>query len=183
MRTAKGLCGFATVYSKILFHGGVWQMIMPYAFNKSLMAPIELWLNQQYELCVGSNRDGVLELNSNDIGLAMRARLPDTEHGRTARWMAENGHKGASIGFSWGTAKKEVRRIDGQDVVCIHEAHLYEASYLFGSGPGAVKESYITYKDIDFSKSLEGQCSNFAYEGAAIGVTRALEKLLANTKS
>ena|SRR5260221_14478181 len=91
--------------------------------------------------------------------------------------------KGASIGFSWETAKKEVRRIDGQDVVCIHEAHLYEASYLFGSGPGAVKESYITYKDIDFSKSLEGQCSNFAYEGAAIGVTRALEKLLANTKS
>ena len=92
--------------------------------------------------------------------------------------MGANGHTGASIQFNWSIAKKETRRINGQDVVCVHEAHLFEVSYLFGHGPGAVKESFITYKDVDFSNSLKEQCSNFAYEGAAIGVTRALENLM-----
>src|SRR6266849_1707736 len=101
-----GLCGYATIYRKIIFHGGEWNMVMPHAFDKSLKAPIELWLNHQQELLVGSNRDGVLELYSDDVGLAMRARLPETKNGKTASWMGANGHTGASIGFNWRFAKK-----------------------------------------------------------------------------
>jgi len=100
------------------------------------------------------------------------------KNGKTARWMGANGHTGASIGFNWEIAKKSTIRIDDKHVVCVHEAHLFEVSYLFGHGPGAVKESFITYKDVDFSNSLKEQCSNFAYEGAAIGVTRALQDVI-----
>ena len=147
-------------------------------FDRSLRSgnTVQLLLNHQSELCVGST-DDILELHSNSIGLAMRARLPDTEHGRTARWMAENGHDDASIGFDDYNARKEIRRIGGLDVTCIVEADLFEGSYLFGRGLGAVKNSYITYADVDFSRSLKDECNSFSYHGAAVGFKRALQKL------
>jgi HK97 family phage prohead protease len=168
------LCGWPTLYEKILFKDGWWQMLAPHAFDKSLASgrTIEFLLEHKPELVVGSNRDGCLELVSNGIGLAMRARLPDTKHGKTARWMAENVLTGVSIGFK--SVRNGIRIIDGKIVLYIIEADLDEVSLLHG--PGAVKESFLTYKDVDFSRSLKEQCSNFAYEGAAIGVTRALEQ-------
>jgi HK97 family phage prohead protease len=167
------LCGYVNVYDKVIFHDGVWQKIMPGCFAKSLTGRISLLLNHQPELLVGTNRDGCLELYSDDIGLAMRAILPNTKHGKTARWMGNNGHTAASICFDHG-AKTETRQIDGKNVVCFHEARLTEVSYLFCK-LGAFKETFLTYRDCDFTKSLREESKTFAYDGAAIGVTRALE--------
>ena len=172
------LFGYLTLYRKVIQHHGVRLMLDHGVFDKSLRSgsTVQLLLNHQSELCVGSTND-ILELHSDFIGLAMRARLPDTEHGRTARWMAENGHDDASIGFNDYNARTEIRRIDGLDVTCIVEADLFEGSYLFGKGLGAVKESYITFGDVDFSRSLKDECSSYLYHGAAVGFKRALQKL------
>jgi HK97 family phage prohead protease len=174
------LCGYVTYWNKIIAHHGNTVMVLPGCFDRTLRSgvKVEFLLNHQPELLVGSNRDGCLQLHSDHIGLAMRATLPTTERGKTARWMGINGHTAASIGFDWHGAKKQTRCINGVDVICVLDADLYEVSYLFGRGLGAVKESYITYKDVDFSESLRDQCSNhrFQYEGAAVHFSRALEQ-------
>jgi HK97 family phage prohead protease len=179
---ALALIGYVTYWNKIITHHGNTVMALPGCFDRTLRsgAKVELLLNHQPEFVVCTNRDG-LQLHSDAHGLAMRASLPATEHGKTARWMGENGHTDASIGFDWHGAWKQTRCINGVDVICILEADLYEVSYLFGRGLGAVKESYITYKDVDFSRSLRDECRWFAYEGAAVGVTRALQNLMNTT--
>ena len=88
-----------------------------------------------------------------------------------------------SIGFDWHGARKETRQINGADVVCIVDAHLFEISYLHGFRAGVVKDAFATLQDVDYSKSLREVCGNgkFLYEGAAIGVTRALQDIINRT--
>jgi homoserine dehydrogenase len=94
--------------------------------------------------------------------------------------MAENKNDCTSIGFDWHGAKKEIRCIDGLDVWCIIEANLYECSFLHGYGAGAMHDACAILKDTDYTKSLRDECSGgrFLYDGAAINVIRALQRLL-----
>ena len=178
----KALCGYATLYNRPILHYDVWKMVAPGAFNKSLASgrTIKLLLHHSDSECLGSTRDNLQLYSDGSVGLAFRARLPNTEHGRTALWMAENKQDGMSIGFNYHEAKKQTRTINGVDVVCIIEADLYEISFLYGEGLGAVQDAYATLKDTDFSKSLREECTGgqYLYHGAAIGFTRSLQKLM-----
>ncbi len=169
----KALAGFPTLYNKLIRHSGRWEMLLPGVFDKSLRSgpPIELLLDHRDY--VGDTRD-ILQVQSNDTGLAMRAWLPDTEHGRTARRIGETGRTGASVWFC--PTKTETRRINHVDVVCFIEAYLWEVSYLSAYDFGAVEESWIAYGDVDFSESLENQCRSgrLLNVGAAINAKRTL---------
>jgi hypothetical protein len=86
-----------------------------------------------------------------------------------------------SVGFDWHGARKQTRKINGVDVVCIIiSATLFELSFMHGQKAGAVQDAYVILKDTDYGNSLKDECSGgrFLYDGAAIGVTRALQNLM-----
>ena len=78
--------------------------------------------------------------------------------------------------------KHEVR-IDGVDVVCVLDAKLFEISYLHGHGSGAMKQAFATTLDLNYFETLQENCSGgtFVYQGAAVGVSRALLDLFRKT--
>ena len=82
-----------------------------------------------------------------------------------------------SVGFDMRGAEKVSRIVDGLETDCIADTTLFEVSYLHGYHAGRVSGAYATLQDLDFSKSLQKNCSGgtFLREGAAIGVTRALQ--------
>jgi HK97 family phage prohead protease len=140
MTTTKALFGYATLYGVTTRepHHGVLKQILPGTFSKTLNrgAPVDFLLNHQDIYRLGSTRD-ILELYDHEgVGLAMRARLPDTELGRHVRQMTERGDNGASIGFDWHGAKKITRVIDGRQVECVVDATLDEISFCSGMGSG-----------------------------------------------
>jgi HK97 family phage prohead protease len=179
---AMALAGYATLYNKIILHQGKWQMLLPGVFDESLKsgATVKLLLNHDENSCVGSNRD-ILELYSNKVGLAFRARLPETSHRQTALftalWMAKNHHHDMSIGFQ--VFNEEIRKIDGKDVTCAIHADLQELSYLYGNNGGAIKETHAIYTDVDYNKSLRAECNSgrYQYDGAALHFIRTLRNL------
>ena len=175
------LCGYATRWNHIIQHHGTTLMVDHGAFDRTLRsgAKIKLLLNHFDFQCVGSTFDN-LQLCSDQHGLAFRYRITDTEDGRTVREMAENKNDCISIGFDFHGARKAIRCINGVDVICITDATLWELSFLHGYGAGAVYDAYATLKDADYSKTLRDECSGgkFLYDGAAVNVTRALQKLL-----
>jgi hypothetical protein len=61
---------------------------------------------------------------------------------------------------------------------CIVEAKLFEVSFCAGY-QGAVPSAFVGYGEVDLSVSLRQEClsGRYRYEGAAVGVTRALCKL------
>lgn len=83
------------------------------------------------------------------------------------------------IGY-WHSAKKESRWIDGREVIYIKEAELYEVSLMSGFASGAIKNAFATYGHVDYSMTLREECSTgkYKYDGAAVRVTRALQRLL-----
>jgi HK97 family phage prohead protease len=179
---AMALTGYAALYNRIIWRGGEWQMLLPGAFDKSLRSgtTVQLLLNHRPECCVGSTLD-ILELYSDKVGLAFRARLTDTDDRKTALftalWMAKNHHHDMSIGFQ--VFKEEIRKIGGKDVTRIVHADLEEISYLYGNTGGAIKETHAIYQDVDFNRSLRDECNSgkHQYDGAAVNFTRALNKL------
>jgi HK97 family phage prohead protease len=60
---------------------------------------IEFWLDHDETKSVGSTIGGDLELHSDNVGLAFRLRLPDTNLGRMVRYLAERReYTGMSVG-------------------------------------------------------------------------------------
>ena len=176
------LAGYATRYHKVVTYTGERVMLLPSAFERTLRsgACVELLLNHFDHQRVGSTADGRLQLFSDPRGLAFRFRIPDTDDGRYVRSMAEGKHHtSTSIGFDWYGAKKETRLIQGEATTCIADATLTEISYMHGSHAGLMKDAYGTLLDLDYTASLQDNCSGgrFLYEGAAVGVIRALQDL------
>ena len=182
--TTKALFGYATRWDQTTqLHCGTYKRLAPGAFDKSLASGsrIDFSINHIDGQCVGSNRDG-LQLHSDEYGLAYRFRIPETPFGRQLRMMAESKEDdGISVGFYWHSAKKATRWIDGREVICIREAELYEVSLMSGLASGAIKDAFATYGNVDYSMSLREECltGKYRYDAAAVGVTRALHRLLA----
>jgi HK97 family phage prohead protease len=177
------LAGYTTRFNQVLpLHHGAHKMVLPGAFDETLSstAPVKLLLDHRYDQCVGST-DDILEIHSDQWGLAFRAKLPDTTLGQYARQMAQRSNRDAmSIGFNYDFAAKEVRRIDGLDVVVIAKAWLYEISFLCGADKQpAIKDAFAIYTNVDYSQSLrdESDCCKYLYDGAANAFTRSLRNL------
>jgi HK97 family phage prohead protease len=176
------LFGYVTYYNKTTgLHEGSFKRVLSGAFSKTLKsgARIEFLLNHQDMYRVGSNRD-VLELYDHEgVGLAMRAKIPRTENGKMAREMAVFGYNAASIGFDYHGAVKQQQCIEGVWTTCIVQAKLFEVSFCAGY-QGAVPNAYVAYGEVDYSKSLQEEClsGKLRCEGAAVGMTRALQRLL-----
>jgi HK97 family phage prohead protease len=175
------LAGYATCWNKPVEYDGKRVMMLPTAFDSTLRsgAVVGLWLNHCPDQCVGTNYDH-LDLYADTQGLAFRFRIPETEDGLRVKSMAESkDHTCMSIGFHWNDAQTKSCLIDGVEVVYIINATLHEISYLHGFHAGLVKDAYASLQDLDYNESLQENCSGgrFLYEGAAIGVTRALQDL------
>jgi hypothetical protein len=102
-----------------------------------------------------------------------------TKIGRMAREMAVFGYNAASIGFDYHGAVKRQQFIDGVWTTCIVEAKLFEVSFCAGY-QGAVASAFVSYGEVDWSVSLRDEClsGRYLHEGAAVGFTRALSRIL-----
>jgi hypothetical protein len=98
--------------------------------------------------------------------------------GQRAKDMAMNSKCGISFGIDWPNANKEVRNINGVAVSCIIDSDLFEVSML--TFPGAVREAFAVYKDVDFDQRLRDECgyAKLVYDRAADDFTQALKNLL-----
>ena len=174
------LCGYATRWDHIVHHHWDTVILCPNVFAKTLRsgATVRMLLNHNDDNCVGSTKDGTLQLHADEHGLAFRYYIIDTESGRHVQSMAEQGSDCISVGFDWHGASKETRCINGVETLCIVSTTLWEISYL--TGRGAVKSAYGTLKDTDHFKTLGEECSGgrFLYHGAAVEFSRSLKALM-----
>jgi HK97 family phage prohead protease len=175
------LAGYVTRWHKPIEYDHRRVMLMPSAFNRTLRSGsvVKLLLNHIDSECVGSTDDN-LQIHSDRHGLAFRFKITDSESALRVKSMAASRNNTCtSVGFDWQGAETITRLVDGVETVCITDTTLFECSFLHGYHAGRIEQAYATLLDLDYSKSLQDNCSGgmFLREGAAIGVTRALQDL------
>ena len=168
--------GIATKYNSVLFHDGMFKVLMPGAFDICLKndAPVEMWLEHNESLRLGDTKTN-LDLFSDDYGLHFRLRLDDSEISWHARSLvASKAYTECSIGYD--RAKTGTREIDGKQVLFIYQARLEEVSLVQN---GAVKTTHATVNDLDQCGSLADDCKSmkFRCDNAYVELERALRRL------
>jgi hypothetical protein len=113
---------------------------------------------------MASQDDGDFEVHDCEAGLAMRVYLKDSTLEKL------DGREQLSVGYH---VENAAVRSDG--VRLIKSAVLIEISACY---VGAVTQTWCEIRDSDSVGTLANEAKNFASEGAALGFTRALQRLM-----
>ena len=132
--TANKLGGYAAVYnapSKPITIRGVnggkpfVERIAPGAFSSSASSNVSLLVGHDRRELIANSASGLLQLRSDDHGLAYEVTLPDTQRARDVRAMVEAGIlTEMSFGFyvrdeSWNGSERTLRAVDLREISII----------------------------------------------------------------
>lgn len=91
----KSFEGYAAVFNQPSVDMGFIEDIAPGAFDRTLAAKPDVIANIQHEgglATIGRTKNGTLELSTDDYGLKVRIRPPDTQAGRDALTLVRQGY-------------------------------------------------------------------------------------------
>jgi hypothetical protein len=162
-KVLQGVCCFYNV-PHINYKTNITEIFLPGVFSGTLWSVEFRRDHVLTEKKMADQDDGDLELFDSDIALAIRVNLGD------GVLETLDGRRELSVGYK--VLNAEVRS-DG--VRLIRRAALLEVS---ACHYGAVRQTFCEIRDADDIGSLAHDSKNFAYDGAALAVSRALKNLL-----
>lgn len=159
--------GIIPFNSKSVNMGGMYEVISPTAFNKTLSdgAEVRALVNHDESKVLGSTKSGTLQLRVNEIGLEAEVDIPRTTYGNDVWEVIKRGDV-TTLSFGFIPVKHQ----DAGNIRTLNEVKLLEVSYAvpYAAYPTTssytylrsyVEENKIDYDQLDnvFSKIKENK--------------------------